>query len=449
MEATTPPAIARSMAFFELNVSGSDGSARALAKAIMVASRISRDALLEFTPEKVKLCAHSHQDHDLVKFVFSKDFFAGYQFDERHKCYVSLKALSMPFKSNVLNVDKDAGPRSYIKMKCFVEDRELNQIRFIIGGSPPAATLTYKITINDVDADSKDRLNRCNRSYSNPIVTLAPGRSKRERFLLSAFNNFAPDIDQVSITSSKDAIRFIGSTSELISNLKTTSEFCHKKSEFDKFDVREDVSITIRLRPLKLFLSFVENNKVKLSSKYIFEGLAKPAHFIYECDLYRGYFVTSSSADYVPEELDDELLPIEHGNLQDESFIDDENIIPGPDVDYDYLNNDESYANLQQYDIDEIDDSNNGYNNNKSDDEDELNDFELLDVNEDGLNTTIGGGARSVNLNGSLYGGAESIRGAMTGREFDPEKVREMLNLEEDPYVNENITISYSSDDDE
>lgn len=424
------------MASFELQSSSCDGHIKALSKAIIMASRISREALLEFTPEKMRLC--SRTDLFLVKFVFNKDFFTEYKCDRRHRCYMSLKALQMPFKSSVLVADRDGGLRSHIKIRCLVEDEVNNQIVFKIGAEPPAATLTYKLPINDLDPDKIAELNAINRTIDYARVEIAPKQSKKDRFLLSAFNSFAPDIDQVTIKTSQSEVKFIGSSSPLLASTNTTSEFTHKREDFSTFAVKEDVNITIPLKALKLFLTFVETNKLQTFPKYIFEGMGLPAHFIYDAHLYRGHFVSATPYEYIPAELEDEyILPITMG--PNESFIADENVIQVDDDDdfnigvyNEFIDNDDIDAGGEEEEED-------GYNDNQSQCS------ELLDGNLEGLNATI---ESSQQWNRSLYGN-ESIRSEMTELIYDPEKVKEIFNLDEDPDEIENVTIHYSSDSSE
>lgn len=421
------------MASFELQNSSCDGHIKALSKAIIMASKISKEALLEFTPEKMRLCART--DLFLVKFVFNKDFFTEYKCDRRHRCYMSLKALQMPFKSSVLVADRDGGLRSQIKIRCSVEDEVNNQIVFKIGAEPPAATLTYKLAINDLDPEKIAELNAINRTIDYARVEIAPKQSKKERFLLSAFNSFAPDIDQVTIKTSQSEVKFIGSSSPLLASTNTTSEFTHKREDFSTFAVKEDVNITIPLRSLKLFLTFVETNKLQTFPKYIFEGMGLPAHFIYDAHLYRGHFVSATPYEYIPAELEDNLnlLPITMG--PDESFIADENVIQADDNEENY--NSGGYVDyIDNVDFDEDTEEEDGYNDNQSEGSD------FLDGNLEGLNATVNS---SQHCNRSNFGN-ESIRSEINVMTYDPEKVKEVLNLDEDPDEIENVTIHYSSD---
>lgn len=421
------------MATFELTSTTADGHIRALSKAILMASRVSREALLEFTPDKMRLCTNS--ELFLVKFVFQKDFFTDYKSLGRHKCYINLKALQMPFKSSILVADRDSGLRSQIRIKCTVEDEVNNQVVFKIGADPPAATLTYKLSINDLDPDRTAELSAINRKIINPRVEIAPKQTKKERFLLSAFNSFAPDIDQVSIKANQDEIRFIGSSGALLSNNNTTSEFTHSRDDFSQYTVREDVKITIPLRYLKLFLTFVETNRVQMGPKYIFEGMGLPAHFIYDAHLFKGHFVSATPIEYIPEEIDYlDRLPITNG--PNDSFIVDDNVIqPEDDDDLEFDPNE--YSHLDQNELDE--DEEDGYNDNQSFESD------LLDGNLEGFDTTVNNTSITTNNNNSIFG-AESIRSEITERTYDAEKAREILNLDEDPDEIENVVIQYSSD---
>lgn len=395
------------MASFELKSTSCDGHLRALSKSILMASRISKEALLEFTTEKMRLCART--DLFLVKFVFNKDFFTDYKCDRKHKCYINLKALLMPFKSTILMADRDGSLRSQIKIKCLVEDLVNNEIVFTIASEPPSAILTYRLNINDLDAERMSELNAINRTIDYARVEIAPKQSKKDRFLLSAFNSFAPDIDQVTIKTTQSEVKFIGSSSPLLTNTNTTSEFTHKRDDFSTFQVKEDLNITIPLRYLKLFLTFVETNKVQTFPKYIFEGMGLPAHFIYDAQLFRGHFVSATPYEYIPAELEhDIILAIDMG--PNESFIAEENVIE-PDIEiynheYDITNNyDEEY------------DEEDGYN----DDESECSEF--LDGNLEGLNTSIH--RLAVNGNNSIFGN-ESIRSEMVDYAYQKEKVDEV-----------------------
>lgn len=418
------------MATFELTSTNADGHIRALSKAITMASRVSREALLEFTPEKMRLCTNS--DLFLVKFVFLRDFFTEYTSKEKHRCYINLKALLMPFKSSILVADRDSGMRSQIRIKCYVEDEVNNQIVFKIGADPPAATLTYKLSINDLDPSRTAELDGINRTIVNPLVEITPKQSKKDRFLLSAFNSFPPDIDQVSIKTNQNEVKFIGSNGTLLSNCNTTSEFTHNREDFSIYTVKEDVNITIPLRYLKLFLTFVETHKVQTFPKYIFEGMGLPAHFIYDTHLFKGHFVSATPYEYIPELIDDyDILPITNG--PNESFIVDENVIQPVEDDLNFDLNEDN----QEYRI-ELEDEEDGYNDNQSDES------EFLDGNLDGLDATVNH-TTTTNPNTSLFG-AESIRSEMTDRTYDPERVREILNLDQDPDEIENVVIQYSSD---
>lgn len=431
------------MASFELKSNSCDGHIRALSRAILVASKISKEALLEFTSDKMRLCART--DILLMKFVFNRDFFTEYHCDSRHRCFINLKALSMPFKSSVLVADREGALRSTVKIRCQVEDILTNQIVFKIGAEPPSTTLTYRLSINDLDPDRMKALNAINRTIDYSRVEIAPKQSKKERFLLSAFNNFAPDIDQVTIKSSQSEIKFIGSTSPLCTHRSATlatSEFTHKRDDFTTFTVKEDTSITVPLRYLKLFLNFVETNKVQTQSKYVFEGMGLPAHFIYDAQLFRAHFVSSTTMEYIPDELDlDRPLPIGLGGAN-ESFIADENVVLAED-------DEENFDQYNQYlnhndEEDDVDDD--GYNDNQSEASD------LLDGNLDGLNPSADRLLCDTNRNiqncaASGYEN-ESIRGEMLGHSYDPEKVKEILDTDRDPDEYENVVIHYSSDED-
>lgn len=422
------------MASFELSSNSCDGHIRALSKAILMASKISKDALIEFTPEKMRLCSRTPEL--LIKFVFNRDFFSYYRCDRRHRCYINLKALYMPFKSSILVADREGSLRSQITIKCSVEDEVNNQIVFNIGADPPSASLTYKLTINDLDPERMHLLNAINRTIDFARVEMSPKPSKKERFLLSAFNNFPPDIDQVTIQTSPSEVKFIGSTSPSVTKRSNaTSEFRHKKDDFSTFFVREAVNITLPLRHLKLFLTFVETNRVQTLPKYIFEGEGLPAHFIYDATLYKGHYVTSTSCELFHHDFSDEsLLPIAMG--PNESFITDDNVIQVEDDNLDVV----GYRHDEEDGFEE--DGEDGYNDNQS----ETSDF--LDGNLDGLNTTAATSVRNTTMNNtSFFGGNESIRSEMSDQVvYDIEMAKEILDVDQDPDEIENRAIHYSDD---
>ena len=431
------------MASFELKSNSCDGHIRALSRAILMASKISKEGLLEFTADKMRLCART--DILLIKFVFTRGFFTEYTCDSRHRCFINLKALSMPFRSSVLVSDREGTLRSTIKIRCQVEDILTNQIVFKIGGEPPSTTLTYRLSINDLDPDKMRALNAINRTIDYSRVEMIPKHCKKERFLLSAFNSFAPDIDQVTIKSSQSEVRFIGSISPACQNRSATlatSEFTHKRSDFEHFEVREDTNITVPLRHLKVFLNFVETNKVQTSPRYVFEGMGFPAHFIYNADLFKAHFVSQTPMEFIPDELDiDRPLPICFGG-PNESFIADENVIQADDVDENF---EAYYQNAGLYEGDDDDLDEDGYNDNQSEASD------LLDGNLDGLipsaDQSVFPGLRSTTGPGTGYGN-ESIRGEMLGHSYDPEKIKEILEPNQNPDDIENVVILYSSDED-
>lgn len=362
----------------------------------------------------------------------------------------------MPFKSSVL-VASDSAIKSTIKIRCLVEDELNNQIVFKIGADPPATILTYRLSINDLDPDRMSELNAINRTIDYARVEIAPQQNKKDRFLLSAFNNFAPDIDQVTIRTSHSEIKFIGSTSPLYPNRSTlaTSEFTHKRDDFSTYSVKEEINITVPLRYLKLFLNFVETNKIQTYPKYIFEGMGLPAHFMYDAQLFKAHFVSATPFEYIPDELgDNAVLPIAFGE-PNESFIADENVIQAENDD----NFDLYTHNIEHDEDDEYDDD--GYNDNVSECS------EYIDGNLDRINPTANpsvdnsvhysdsvGNNNSIqnnthNQSNSVYG-AESIRSEMKSEVcYDPEKVREVLNLDQDPDEIENVVIQYSSDSSE
>lgn len=448
------------MASFELTSNSCDGHIKALSRAIAMASKISRDALLEFTPEKVRLCART--DFFVVKFVFNRDFFSDYSCLTRHKCFVDLKALQMPFRSTVLVTDRDNSLRSNIRVRCTVEDEVNNQIVFTIGSDNKGATLTYRLNINDLDAQRREQLIKINRTIDFARVEVKPKQSKKDRFLLSAFNSFTPDIDQVTIRTTLHEIRFVGYNSRLLlyPHESTTCEFTHSRDDFSLYNVKEDISITVPLRCLKLFLNFVETNRVQTVSKYIFEGLGLPAHFIYDTQLFKGHFISATPLEYVPEAIgQDHILAITTGP-HNESFIADENMIePAFDGDEDVYEN-EGYNYPHNADDDEEEPyEDDGYNDNQSDNQD------FLDGNLEGLDSTVASShmnttARSHN-NHSIVGLDESFRGAESIKteisirseigekaSVKPEQAREFLDLDVDPNEIENVVINYSSSDD-
>lgn len=431
------------MASFELRSTSCDGHIRALSKAILCASRVHKDGLLEFTPEKMRICART--DLCLIKFIFSKEFFSDYKCDKKHRCYITFKSLHMPFKSLILTSDRDRNLRSEVKIRCTVEDELNNQIVFKIGAEPPAATLTYRLTINDIDPDRMKILSAINRQIDYASVEIAPKQSKKDRFLLSAFSSFAPEIDQVTIHTTMSEVKFRGSTSPMVNTLRTISEFTHRKDDFSTYNVKEEVKITVPLKCLKYFVNFVETNRVQTTSKYAFEGMGNPAHFIYDAQLFRGHFI--SSTPYECLSLDqDELEPLALLG-PDESFVADENIVLPFEDDIQLENHLDNMEIEQDEFIEEgEDEEEDGYNDNES----EKSDF--LDGNLEGLQSSATSAAErpSYRYTNSI-GAPESIRSEIhhDDEPYDEEKVRQVLNLDiEDPTELENIDIVYSSDSD-
>lgn len=456
------------MASFELSSSSCDGHIKALSRAIAMASKISRDALLEFTPEKVRLCART--DYFVVKFVFNRDFFTQYSCDLRRKCFVNLKALQMPFKSQVLVTDRDASLRSQIKVSCNVEDEVNNQIVFKIGANQPAATLTYRLNINDLDMERQEQLIKINRTIDFARVEISPKQTKRDRFLLSAFNSFSPDIDQVTIRTSDKEIKFVGYNSRLLlyPQESTTCEFTHSREDFSTFNVKEEMNITVPLRSLKLFLNFVETNRVQTFPRYIFEGLGLPAHFIYEAQLFKGHFISATPLEYVPEAIGQDNVLALLGPALDESFIADENMVEPMFKEGDEeLYGDEEYNNYVEIADDDEDDDDldgeDGYHDNQSDN------LEHLDGNLEGLDASVTSNCYSVStrvannhnlsafgLNNESFarvaesGKAESIRSEIGEKAaVDPERAKDFFDLEVDPDEIENVEINYSSESSE
>jgi hypothetical protein len=404
------------MASFELKSNNCDGHIKALSRAIFLASRMSKDALLEFTTEKMRICAKS--DLFLLKFVFSKEFFTDYQCDRRHRCYINAKALLLPFKSVLLVSEANTNAlRSDIKVSCRVEDELNNQIIFKISGGSNSTSLTYRICINDLDPNQK--LDAINRTIEYWRVQISPKQVKKDRFLLSAFNNFALDMDQVTIRCSPSEVRFIGSTSPMYTHRGATSEFTHKRDDFQDFNVREDLNITVPLRYLKFFLNFVEANKIQLNPKYTFEGVGQPAHFTYENTLFKAHFVSATSMEYVPDAIMNEVpLPIMDAGMNG-SFLGDENIIHTTDEVERYLDLDEEFEE-------------DGYNDNDSDLEDE----DILDGDLNRLNTTTTSYRAEMSM----------LQSGMSRPSMD--KIRAVINIDQDPNEIENVNVRYSSDED-
>lgn len=338
----------------------------------------------------------------------------------------------MPFKSSILVADKDGLHRSQIKVRCVVEDQVNNRIVFKIGADPPAATLTYRLSINDIEPERVAELNAINRTIEYSRVEIAPKQSKRERFLLSAFNSFAPDIDQVTIKTTQHEVKFIGSSSPLLKINNTTSEFTHKRDDFMTFNVKEEINVTIPLRYLKLFLTFVETNRVQTFPRYIFEGVGLPAHFIYDAQLYKGHFISSTPYEYAPPEIEDEpILPIDVTHNGDHLL--DDNIIGADDE----LRFEHDFS--RRVDESELDDED-GYNDNESETS------EFLDGDLEGLDDTCLNKTTASHYAHSMMN--ESIRSGMTNEPvYDPEKVKEILDVDKEPDDIENMEIQYSSSD--
>uniref|UniRef100_A0A6G1SA76 Cell cycle checkpoint control protein RAD9A n=1 Tax=Aceria tosichella TaxID=561515 RepID=A0A6G1SA76_9ACAR len=420
------------MASFELKSNVCDGHIKALSRAIFLASRMSREALLEFTTEKMRLCAKS--DLFLLKFVFNKEFFTEYKCDKRHRCYINAKALLSPFKSVLLvseTANTNAVVKPDIKVNCAVEDELNNQIIFKIGSgshsnnNKPPTSLTYRISINDLDPTHRGSLDAINRTIEYWRVEISPKQGKKDRFLLSAFNNFALDMDQVTIRCSPSEVRFIGSTSPMYPHRGATSEFTHKRDDFHDFNVREELNITVPLRYLKFFLNFVEANKIQLNPKYIFEGVGQPAHFIYENTLFRAHFVSATSMEYIPEAITDPEVPLPLMNGDpNSSFIGDENIVQTEE---------DIERHLDEFEEDELEDEEDGYNDNESDVEDDRLDGDL----------------NRLNVTSTTYRAEMSVlQSGMTGQSrLSLDKIREVINIDEDPDEIENVDVRYSSDD--
>lgn len=445
------------MASFELDCCYSDGHIKALYKAIQMASKISNDALLDFDKKRLRITARSQEF--LVKFEFDEKFFQSYQSDTRHKCYVNLKSLLCPFKAQVLFADRDFQDNTRIMMRCSVEDEVNSRLVFKVGSSTDSkadTTLTYKIPINDLEQERIDQLSAINRHILNPKIILVPKQTS-SKFLLAPINIFAPIIDQLSIVTSEEGIRFIGSSSafNMIDNKSVYTEFQYKKGEFSEYTVNDKkTTITLRLRNLKSYLNLVEmNNKVQSNSKYTFEGEGLPAHFVYNSDLFSSHFMAATAYSYVPAIEDGDaalLLPIDNGpyaSLREVQTQENDDQESGPnynnqDID-DLLNNSEN---------DDIDDEDDGYNDNQSEESD------FLDGNLEGLNTTGRSGLNTTGatgLNNSLFDtsidhnnsifGAESIRSEMTTRNHQTHPIRVIIDLDEDYDELNNMQIVYSS----
>lgn len=470
------------MASFELLSSNHDGHIKALHKAILMASRISKEALLEFSTDKMRLCART--DLLLVKFTFGRSFFNDYKCDRKHRCFVHLKALSMPFKSSILiGTDGNLRPNP-IRVKCSVEDELNNRLVFRVGtfrekenddkqdadpmmehvaGTSHAdklfsTQLCYRLNINDLDSDKMSTLDAINRTIDYARVEISPKGTKREKFLLSAFSNFAPDIDQVTIKSSASEVKFIGSTSPLNrmsrSSSLATSEFKHPKEDFSTYNIKEDVNITVPLKCLKLFLNFVETTKIQTFPKYVFEGVGLPAHFIYDATFYKAHFISSTPVEYIPEIGIDQPLPIEYGE-PNESFIEDENVIQAEE-DNNYYGLSDAYHEENfdnDLDADNFDEEEDAYNDNQSDCS------EHMDGNLENIRPSLASSTpfhlQSTNMNltnnnnnHSIAGTEFSIRSEMRSNvQFDPEKVREVFDLDQDPDEIERRDCYYSSDE--
>lgn len=399
---------------FKFVINNGDGHIRALSRAIGVASRLSQNGVIQFTPEKLKLS--TNHEHAMVYFAFNKDFFSQYNCSDIHKCYINLKALQQPFKSVLLNCDRESSHRPPVVVECSVEDKLNNQIVFKITNSQSqtnsesVATLTYKIPINDPD-DIKNQLLDCMIvKIKERLVEITPNQSKKDKFLTSAFNSFAPDIDQVSIRVTDREIKFIGSAGIML-HTQTTSEFAHSKDDFYQYEVKEKLELGLPLKSLKDFLKFVETNKATTIPKFIFEGPGRPAHFIYEGDLFKGHFVAATSSDYIggDDTCQLDMLAITDG--RDESFVD--NFVPPEETG-------DNNETLNQYNNEDLDNESTGYNEESSESSFTS---ELMDSNLTGLNI------------------------ASMKRTYDPDRIREILNLDEDPDDYANVVVHYSSDE--
>ena len=97
----------------------------------------------------------------------------------------------------------------------------------------------------------------------------------------------------------------------------------------------------------------------------------------------------------------------------------------------------EGHARQEEKNEDDEEEEDDGYNDNES----ECSEF--LDGNLEKLHPTI-----SNNHTNSLYG-AESIRSEIKSEfTYDPEKVKEVLNLDQDAELIEQAVCQYSSDED-
>lgn len=404
------------MASFEIAHDRS-GAVRILTKAINVASKISKEILIEFERNRLRLSARS--DHHYVKFSFKSPFFKKYDCTNQHSCCVNIKSLQMPFKAPLWS-EKDVQITNPIRLTCNLENEFNQQLVFWVGNDPPSCSLTYRIPINDTDVEKMNEIKAINRKPLYERVVIEPLQSKRDRFLLSALNSFAPDIDLITIKVTRASIRFIGSSHVPLSINNTTSEFSHDRNDFNRYDIKDEVgdhiNITIPIKHLKTYLGFVEQSKYAMP-KFIFEGVGEPAHFIYEYqDIFSCRFVVTSIPEFAEFE-DEPALPIEGAN---ESFIVEENVIDMVDP---YHDNNVSF-NGEGYEDD-------GYNENRSDEE------------------FVDGDLERVNLTINDSHTAESIRSEMRDMSFDPQKARQILNLDADPDEMENIEVLYSSDSDD
>lgn len=406
------------MTEFELT-SQNDGHIRALSRAIQVASRISKDAILEFNREGLRLSTNTQEA--MVTFKFPYVFFDRYLVDQTKQCFVNLKALQGPFRSYIL-ADRETRFSSIITIKCELEDQLNNRIVFTVSRCSPTM-LTYKIPINGIEISRARELRAINNyRKERGVVRLTPAQNTKERFLLSAFNSFAPDMDRVSILVSQTNIKFIGTSSnETPMNSKTSTEFTHPREDFSLYEMiepDEKVHITLALKLLKVFLNLVEMNKLQaLLPEYIFEGTGELAHFKYNSNLLEAHFTASTQDHFIPEDsrLPSEILAITNG--PDESFIVDDNINQFTDE------ADELFNQYDNNDLDiEDDDESNGYHDEQS----------------------IDGSQFSNHLDGNLDG----LRSEMSERRtYDLAKVREIIDIDLNPKDIENIEIDYSSDE--
>jgi hypothetical protein len=294
------PIIKLIMTSFELRSSVCDGHIRTLAKTIALTSKISADVLLEFTTERMRVCAKS--DLTLVKFNFMKEFFAEYECDRTHRCYVSAKALLGPAKS-MIRLSEPKKSSGLILVNCTLEDEFNNKLIFNIRSASETASITYHIFINDLSPNQRAALNAINRKIEYWRIEISPKQDLRGYFLLPTLNDFPEMMDQVTIRCSPSEIRFTASTSPINHFNRATSEVVQKRDLYQEFEVKENVYVTLPLRFLRRFVKFAETTDLYLSPNYIFEGFGMPAHFEYKNPYFKAQHISSTSIDFIPDTL--------------------------------------------------------------------------------------------------------------------------------------------------